>query len=376
VAAHATAAAGYVMWAASRIAAFTGNIEHALDLADHAYDLGRQLGDRGVEALGLMYRGFYRLCLGNTRDGLMDQNHAGALALSCKLDPLTSAALYCNILWACRSLGDWARANQWSAGYQQLCADAGMDFSGSCQLHHAEVLAVRGTLNEALDYIRDALARLPGDAPWSLGDAHRVLGDIHSAIGNSKEAFEAYDKSYALGWSPEPGRAMLLAEQGEFDAAYASLERSLEGESWRSVQQQGVLLAHLALVAALAGRRNKAFALIEQISAQSERWPMASISATTSEASGILAREQGDFREALQHFHRARQLWTEIGSRLNATRLHLRIAEAQLTLGDKTGAASEARIALKVATELKSTKLMKQCRQLQVQCLNALPLAS
>ena len=74
--------------------------------------------------------------------------------------------------------------------------------------------------------IQDSLARLSSDAPWSIGDANRVLGDIQAAIGNDDAALEAYDKAYSLGWCPEPGRAMLLLERGEAEAAYAGLERA------------------------------------------------------------------------------------------------------------------------------------------------------
>src|SRR5262249_32710136 len=161
---------------------------------------------------------------GDTRGGLADQDHAAAIALSSKVDPITSGVLYCNILWACRTFGDWARANQWTIGYQQLCTDSRMGFSGSCQLHRAEVLGVRGSLRDALAHINDALARLIEDAPWPLADVYGVVGDIHGAIGDADAAMIAYEKCYSLGWSPEPGLAMLLLEQGDANAAFASLE--------------------------------------------------------------------------------------------------------------------------------------------------------
>jgi tetratricopeptide (TPR) repeat protein len=360
-----TPAYGYVLWLASRVAAFQGNLEGAQSMTERAYELGRRLGDCRVEALSLMYRGFYRLCRGETRAGLQDQDHAGALALSRQLDPMTGGTLYCNILWACRSFGDWARANQWTLGYRQLCIDLGVDFSGSCQLHRAEVLGVQGSLLDALAYVEDALVRLPDDAPWSLGDAHRVLGDIQSAIGNREEAFRAYDKSDALGWSPEPGRAMLLLETGQAEAAYSSLENSLLGQGWWTLQRQGVLLAHLALVAAQLGRHEKAESLIHELTKQSDRWPMASIRALTNEASAVVAKNQGDLTQSIRHLYLARQLWMSIDSKLNATRLRVQIATALMSINDVAGAMTEIRIARQAADELKSFKLVEEARMLQ-----------
>jgi DNA-binding winged helix-turn-helix (wHTH) protein/tetratricopeptide (TPR) repeat protein len=358
-------AAGRMYWMQSRVAAFEGDLSQALKLAETAYEFGRRRGRIEIEALGLVYRGFYRLSLGDTSAGLADQDHAAALALSSKVDPITGGVLYCNILWACRTFGDWARANQWTLGYQEFCAASRMGFSGSCQLHRAEVLGIRGSLQEALTRINDSLARLKDDAPWALGDAFRVLGDIQSAIGDSDAALGAYEKAYALGWNPEPGHALLLLDRGEPEAAYASLERSLIGQSWWTLQRQGMLLAHLALVAAHAGRHEKARALINDLAGQGERWPMPSIRALTNEASALLAQADGDSHEALRHLHLARQLWSSVESRLNATRLRLQIAALQLELKDLRGAATEIRAASATAEELGSEKLHQKCRVLQ-----------
>jgi tetratricopeptide (TPR) repeat protein len=223
----------------SRIAAAGALPHEALGKADAAYKFGRDHGYIEIESLGLMFRGFFQLSLGDTDNGLADQDHAAALALSQKIDPLTGSTLYCNILWACRTFGDWARANQWTQGYQQFCSKGRMEFAGSCQLHRAEVLGIQGTLADAVEHISDALSKLPGDAPWAVGDAYRVLGDIRFAMGEEDEALEAYERSYALGWDPQPGHAMLLLERGHFDTAYLSLERSLIGESWWTLQRQG-----------------------------------------------------------------------------------------------------------------------------------------
>lgn len=358
-------AMGKVRWMEARLAATDGDPQRALALAEDAYALGHQHGNIEAEALGLMYRGFYRLSMGDTRAGLADQDHAAALALSGNVDPITSGVLYCNILWACRTFGDWARASQWTLGYQQLCSASRMDFSGSCQLHRAEVLGIGGSLRQALTHIHDALARLSDDAPWARGDAHRVLGDIQAAIGDDDAAMAAYEKAYALGWSPEPGHAMLLLERGEVEAAYVSLERSLIGTSWWTLQRQGMLLAHLALVAAHAGKQEKAQALIDDLAGQAERWPMPSIRALTNEASALIFLKRGDSNEALRRLHLARQLWTSIDSRINAARLRLQIASLQLDLGDRPGATTEMRAAAAAAQELDSDKLKEACRALQ-----------
>ncbi|MBB4382248.1 transcriptional regulator [Bradyrhizobium sp. SBR1B] len=355
-----------ILWMKSKVAAFDGEPEQALSLADIAYSMVRHKNAVGIEALSLAYRGFYRLCLGDTRAGLADQDLAAAMALSSgDIDPIVGGILYCNILWAARMFGDWARADQWTLGYQKYCTESGMELSGSCQLHRSEVLGVRGSLGEALLRIQDSLARLTGDAPWAIGDANRVLGDVYAAIGNEDDALEAYEKAYALGWCPEPGRAMLLLERGEAEAAYASLERSLIGKSWWTLQRRGILFAHLALAAAYTGRREQALELIEELSGSPDRWPMPSIRALTNEAQSVLAHARDDYEAALRHLHLARQLWSSIDGRVQAVRLRLRIAKLQLAHDDVRGASAEIHAAQLVAGELGSRKFEAECAALR-----------
>jgi tetratricopeptide (TPR) repeat protein len=261
--------------------------------------------------------------------------------------------------------GDWARADQWTLGYQKFCSESGMELTGSCQLHRSEVLGVRGSLNEALSRIQDSLEQLSTEAPWSVGDANRVLGDIQAAIGNDEAALEAYDNAYSLGWCPEPGRAMLLLERGEAEAAYASLKQSLIGKTWWTLQRRGILLAHLTLVAAHTGRRDEALALIGELSGSPDRWPMPSIRALTNEAQAVLALARGDHDAAIQHLHLARQLWSSIEGRIQTARLRLQIARLQLEREDVRGALAEVHAIQLITNELGSHRLQADCVALQ-----------
>ena len=90
-------ATGLALWMQSRVALFEGNSQQALEFADAAYEFGRRRNDIRTEALGLMYRGFHRLSVGETSEGLADQDHAAALSLSNSIDPVTGGTLYCNL---------------------------------------------------------------------------------------------------------------------------------------------------------------------------------------------------------------------------------------------------------------------------------------
>jgi DNA-binding winged helix-turn-helix (wHTH) protein len=356
---------GLCCWIGARLTAAEGNIEQALALSQQAYTNGRDHDDAVVQSLGLIYRGFFKLCLGETEAGLEDQDFAAALGLSSDIDPVAGGILYCNILWACRNFGDWARANQWTLGYEQWCRDCGLaDISGSCRLHRAEVLGVHGTLKEAENLVREALDRLALDAPWATGDALRVLGDIHLSAGDLAEAETAYRASHALGWDPQPGLALLQLEQGQAEAAYRGLERSLLATGWSALQRRGVLLATLAKVAARTERLERAQEIIAELEAEPRRWPMPSIRALTSEAKAELLIKAARPAEAVRELQTACRLWNEVESAVNAADARLSLAALLIQQDDRSGAELELNTAQSIAGKVKSARLSRRCEEL------------
>jgi DNA-binding winged helix-turn-helix (wHTH) protein/tetratricopeptide (TPR) repeat protein len=357
---------GLSFWVGARIAAAEGHPEQALALAGQAYAIGRKLDDPAVESLGLMYRGFFKLCLGETASGLEDQDLAAALGLSSDIDPIVGGILYCNILWASRNFGDWARANQWTLGYDHWCRAGGLeDLSGSCRPHRAEVMGVHGTLEEAAGLVRAALGKLANDAPWATGDALRVLGDIHLAAGELAEAESAYRAAHAAGWDPQPGLALLQLEQGQADAACRGLERSLLGTSWPTLQRRGLILATLAKVAAHTGRAERAREVIAELETQPRRWPMPSIRALTAEAKAELLAIEARKPEAVRELQSACSLWSEIGSAINAAHARLSLAVLLIELDDAAGAELELGAAQAIARKVNSQRLERGCEKLE-----------
>ncbi|RWB52199.1 winged helix-turn-helix domain-containing protein [Mesorhizobium sp.] len=357
---------GLWCWMGARIMGAEAEPEQALAFAEQAFKVGKHLEDPVVESLGLIYRGFFKLCLGETKSGQEDQDFAAALGLSSDIDPVVGGILYCNILWSCRNFGDWARANQWTSGYENWCKGHGLEnLSGSCRLHRAEVLGVHGTLKEAEALVRAALDQLALDAPWATGDALRVLGDIHLAAGDLVEAETAYRASHAAGWDPQPGLALLQLEQGQAEAAFSALERSLVGNGWPTLQRRGIVLATLAKVAARTDRYERAKEVIAELEAQPQRWPMASIRALTGEAKAELFIQEGRLAEAVRELQTACSLWNEIGSPINVADARLSLAALLVQLDDRNGAELELGTALALAKKLDSSRLMRRCEELK-----------
>lgn len=353
----------YLLWMKSRLATFIGHPEDALSLATEATGLAEQAGDNGLRALTLVYEGFYHLSLGHVGEGTRLQNHAAAIALSSQVDPITGSLVYCNILWSCRTFADWERAIQWSDGFESWCDASFTEHPGSCDLHRAEILGVRGTITEAFERISAALPRLVAEETWALGDGYRVRGDLAAMLGDFKAAETDYAMAYAVGWDAEPGHAVLLSEQGQPDAALAALDRALAGRSWWHLQRRGMLLAHAARIAALAGYAARAEAHIAELEAGDDRWQQPVVRALVAETRAALLLSSDPQATGLRQL--ARQLWTSARLDYHATRVRLDLAADAIVEGDTAGAEAELSAAEWTARRIGSPRLLAAAASLR-----------
>ena len=352
----------YLLWMRSRITTFGGRCEEALALAKQANDSAQESGDQGLIALTLVYMGFYNISLGRNEEGVGQQNHAAAIALSSRVDPIVGSLVYCNILWSCRTFPDWSRARQWSAGFESWCEASFTNVPGACDLHRAEILAAQRDLGSALAAIELALPKLSEEEAWSIGDGYRVRGDIKAMIGDLDAAQKDYAAAYAIGWDAEPGNAMLLAETGQVDAALAALDRAVGGDSWFHLQRRGILLANKARIAAIGNRPDVAAQALSELEAQAGRWTQPAVHALINETRYLLDPARDG--EATRSLTLARQLWTSAGIEYHATRVRLELARNLAKNGDKSGARAELAAAERSAARIGSRRLRDESAKL------------
>jgi len=345
----------YLLWMRSRLVNFGGHMEEALALAKKANLQAESSGEPGLIALTLVYQGFYNISLGRSEEGVSQQNHGAAIALSSRVDPITGSLVYCNILWSCRTFPDWSRARQWSEGFDSWCEACFATIPGSCDLHRAEMLGAQRDLGGALAAIELALPKLLVEEAWSIGDGYRVRGDINAMIGDLDAARADYDAAYASGWDAEPGNAVLLAETGQIDGALAALDRALGGITWFHLQRWGILLANKARIAAMGGRTEAALQAISELEAQSGRWTQPAVHALINETRYLLAPT--GHAEAIRFLMLARQLWTSAGVDYHAARVRLDLARILIAAGDETGARAELAAAERTAARIGSPRL-------------------
>lgn len=357
---------GLVAWMESRLAAVRGDLDRNVALAEETVALGQRLGFPGLEALGLMTGGLGLLARGELERGIAWHDEAAAAALAGELSAECAGVVYCGVIWSCCNRGDWRRASEWTDQFTRLCERSGISsFPGLCQLHRAEVLHVRGEIESAEREVRSACELLRQVTPFAEGDAQRLLGEIRMAKADLEGAEAAFKRAHELGWSPQPGYALLLLSRGEPQSALRGLERALSEPDWSSQQRRVVLLAHLVIVATTAGESETAERAMGELEAHSLELAPA-LEAFVARARAELAAHGGQWEASVRHLRRAQQLWREQRSPLLGAAARLRLAELLIARGDAEAADLELAAARPLFERCGAELLLQRCDALNV----------
>ena len=348
---EAVAERGHFAWMASRMAISTGDADAALHLADEACRIGRALRDVDVECLGLVYRGHALMAKGDMTAGLAQHEEAAAVIRLGGVRSWVAGWALCSILYAARNRCDWLRAAQFAEAFSEWSRASRMPaFPGTCQLHRAAVLGVRGELAAAAAEVRAAATLLAEVAPWAEGDAHCVLGEIQLALGDTEGAAASFRQAHALGWDPQPGLARLHLMNGQPQLAQRGLERALDDGDWTQRERRGQLLCLLVHAALAADDASRAREALDTLRTDPQLLTTEALQAMYAQAQAELALHERDAKQATAHLRRAIKHWREVGSPVGETDARTRLAECLLQDGDVAGAelelhAAEAKLA-------------------------------
>jgi DNA-binding winged helix-turn-helix (wHTH) protein len=338
----ACAELGHWAWMSSRLALSLGDAPAAMAHAEHAYRLGRELGDADVECLGLAYRGQALMALGDYERGAELHEEAAAAVRLGGLTPWVAGWIYCSVITASRHRCDWLRAAQWTQAFLDWCRASRMPaFPGTCQVHRAEVLSVRGELDLAAAELTQAAEQLAQVAPWAEGDAYRVLGDVRLTCGDLDGAEAAFRRAHALGWEPQPGLARLQMAQGQPQQALRGLERALADANWMLCEQRAQLLCTLAEAALAVGEVGRAREALQVLEADPRLLATEALQAQGCRARAELAWFEQRPVDAIHALRQAVRQWHAVGSPACEADSRLRLAQCLLEDGDPAAAEME-----------------------------------
>lgn len=307
---------GLHAWFAGRTCGEQGDLEGHKRYAQRALELGRRFEDRNIEALGLIDLAHINTVRGHTNRALELLDQATALALGGEIGLLETGIVFCNAIFACRSRGEWDRAQEWTESLSRWISRVQVSYFPSlCRVHRAEVLRIRGELQAAEVEAYEAVQMLRTTIPRWFAAGCIELGEIRRRRGNLTGSLEAYKKALAVGWEPQPGLALLMLAQGDADQAHRALKRfsetrlpTLLGEDRAGLLRTRVSVAIAAEDLEAAREATEALIFLSENEEDAIFWDRAS----SFQAQGELALAQQKVTDAIANLHKARSLWAEL----------------------------------------------------------------
>jgi ATP/maltotriose-dependent transcriptional regulator MalT len=349
-----TAEYGWLLVREGEIAIFRGHDPRAAqDLARRAAELGRAVGDPGVEMTALALEGLALVTSGEVAAGLRRLDEATAAATAGEVKELHAVGVVCCWqMFACERVRDYDRAAQWCNRVHEFAKRwRNLPLSGVCRSQYAGVLIWRGDWAGAEAELELAANDLTRGKPAMAGQALARLGELRLRQGRLEEAGLLFDQG---GGYPVAtiGRAALLLEQGDNAGAAVLVERFLRQLHPEERTGRAAALELAVRVHARLGNIEDAASRLEELESIAAQVGTEPIRASSALAHGVLAAARGDHREAARHLELAADLFQGGGAPFEESRTRLELASELAHLHELARARQEAEQATRALERL------------------------
>jgi class 3 adenylate cyclase len=293
------------------------------------------------------------LSKGDVEEGMALADEAALVAISGELEPQEAGSVFCATIEACASIGDVARASEWTEAQDRWCKREGINgFPGMCRLFRSDVKRLHGAWPEAEAEARLASVELRGFIPAAAGLALYQVGEIKLRRGDLPAAEEALLQAHGLGQDTEPALSLLRLAQGKVAAAAESIRRAATEpgrSSWRAptdsaVYRLSLLPAEVEILLA-AGDLAGAAAARDELSSLADKFATPAAKAAAATANGAMALAEGNAAAAGERMREAIDHWTRMDAPYEVARSRMILAQAYVAADQPDRAAIEARTA-------------------------------
>ena len=329
---------------------FSGEVDAALDDFDRAFELGQRFGDRDVQVLALSGKGRAFVKRGRIDDGLALMDEATAAAVCGELRPYSTGLVYCMTISSCHDLGDYRRAAEWTEVANHWCDSLDVSgFPGTCRLHRAEIMRLRGDLAGAEKQAIAACDELHDYDRQITAGGYYEIGEIRRRRGEFAAAEEAYSTANELGRNPQPGLALLRLAQGKVESAQGAITRAL-ADAPDPLARLRQLPARVAIAVA-AGDVKAARASADELERIVDAFKIGArralaFDATVHFADGQIKLAEGDVDGAASSLKQARDEWHQVGAPYETAQARTLLGLAFRRQGDEDAATTELEAAL------------------------------
>ena len=325
------------------VAALMGrDLEAAGESARRMQELGRRFDDDTLVALGIFFEGRVLVKQARVAEGLSLLDEAMVAALSDRLQPMWTGAIYCGLLDACHELVDLRRAHEWTTATSRWCAPLPVAslYPGICRVHQAGMLQLQGAWEQAEEEALAACADMVRIDVFAVAGGWYEVGEIRRARGDLEGADEAYARAHELGRDPQPGLALLRLAQGRVEAAVTSIATAIASFDG-SVLERAPLLAAQVDIALAAGDLELAAASADEVAATAARFESVGLRAVGLRVVGAVALARGESVSALASLRAACGAWNELDAPFEVARTRVLLADAYDLLDDADAAERE-----------------------------------
>jgi len=318
------------------------DLDAAGESARRMQELGRRFGDDTLVALGIFFEGRVLVKQARVPEGLSLLDEAMLAALSDRLQPMWTGAIYCGLLDACHELVDLRRAHEWTAATSRWCSPLPVAslYPGICRVHQAGMLQLQGAWEQAEAEALAACADMLRIDVFAVAGGWYEAGEIRRARGDLAGAEEAYREAHQLGRDPQPGLALLRLAQGRVDAAGTSIATAIATFGGSRLERAPLHAAQVD-IALTAGDLDTAAASADEVADTAECFESVGLRAVGLRAQGAVSLARGEGVGALASLRAACSAWNELNAPYEAARTRVLLADAYALLDDADAAERE-----------------------------------
>ena len=317
---------------------FRRDLDETIRAADEALEIARRTGSRDAESEALGFKGYAMIAKGEWMEGLALLDEATSSALSGNSGLRSASDVYCITISACRDLGDFRRAGEWTEEADRWMTKHSVGgYSGVCKVHRAELKRLRGDWSGAEQEALSACQELERYHMFDgVGRAHYEVGEIRLRMGDLDGAEAAFEKAYEFGVEPQPGQALLMLYRGKAEEAARALKRSLGDDASHHTDplHRSRLLPALIEVALALDDVATARTATEELAGLASRYERPAFEAMALTARGALTLHEDDHAGATRELDRAWRSWNEIGFPYESAKARVLLGRSHLAAGD------------------------------------------
>jgi DNA-binding NarL/FixJ family response regulator len=327
----------------------------ARKLAMRAIELGRQLGIRDIEAIGLAIEGVGLVFEGEPNQGMRLLEEASVWALSGEMsDPGYVAWALCYLIYACESVRDYDRAVEWCDKMREW-ADRGQMalLRGICRVRLAGILIWQGNWPEAEAQLFQAGNSFIPQRGLRAADVKVRLAELRRRQGQDRDA-EVLFREVEYHPLALLGLAELALEAGRPKDAEELISRFLRKVPPSVPFERAKAFELQVRVFALLGERRRgeqALRSLRELSTAAETQPLR---AATSFCAALLAVARQDYERGMAALEDAVDLYEQSGAPYEVARARLELASVLVMLGRLPRAKDEAKRAHGTLEQLNS----------------------